>query len=255
MLADREHLGNDLARFADNDGIADADALFLDEIPVVQSRAADGCACQKHRLKDSHGSEHARSADVDFNIEQLCRLLLGRIFVGFRPFRVLRGAAELLSHREVIHLYDRAVDSVVIFAAVVADFAYLLNHLVDSVADGVERSRKAKLREVVKALSVRCQRHAVDLLNVEYEYIERALGGYFGVLLAQRACRGISRILGGLLLVFLLPPDELVKALEGHIHLAANLEERRSVRDTLRKAFYCHEVVGHVLARSAVASC
>ena len=184
-LNDREHLGDDLARLADKHGVADVDAALNDKVAVVQRRTADGGAGEQHGLKYADRGQNARSADVYLDIKQLCGLFLGRIFIRLRPFGVLCGAAQKLARREVIDLDDRAVDGVIVLAAPVAYYFYLRDNILDIVVHIVKRRGETELFKVFKTLLVRGKGRALHLLDVEYEDVELALGGYLRVLLAQ----------------------------------------------------------------------
>ena len=88
---------HDVAGFADDDSVADADVFFTNEILVVQGRAADGGPGKKGRFKNAGGCKHAGSADIDFDIKKCGFLLFGRIFICQRPARIFCGGTESLS--------------------------------------------------------------------------------------------------------------------------------------------------------------
>ena len=119
-----QHFGDNIARFSDDDSVADGNVFFADEIFVVKRCAADGRAGKQYGGQHGCRCKHARSADVDFNIQQCGFFFFGRIFKSHRPFREFGGAAERLTLCEVIDLNDRAVN---IKRQGVADFADALN--------------------------------------------------------------------------------------------------------------------------------
>ena len=80
-----DHLGDDLPGLAHLDGVADAQAQLLDDLPVVEGGPGNGGARQQDRLKRGGGSQHAGAAHVDLDIQQAGLLDLWRIFEGNGP--------------------------------------------------------------------------------------------------------------------------------------------------------------------------
>ena len=71
-LDDRaEHLGDDVARLADDHAVADEDALALDLVRVVQRRQRDRRPGDEHRLHLRERGHAPGAADVDADVEEL----------------------------------------------------------------------------------------------------------------------------------------------------------------------------------------
>ena len=120
-LHDRpEHLGNDVSRLADDDGVADQDALRLDDVLVVERRLPHDAARHARRLHDGERGRPAGAADRDDDVEQLRVDLLGRVLVGDRPARRAARGAQLVVQRELVDLDDHAVDLVLDVVPVLA---------------------------------------------------------------------------------------------------------------------------------------
>ncbi len=79
------HRGNDLARFFDSNGIADANVLLQYVIFVVQCRAADGAASQEDRFELRHRRQRSSAAHLHSYSFQPSLCLFRGVFVGNRP--------------------------------------------------------------------------------------------------------------------------------------------------------------------------
>ena len=60
----RNHFRNDFSGFPHNNRIAQTNALFCDEILIVQRRTGNVCACQPNRFKYGNWRDDARSANA-----------------------------------------------------------------------------------------------------------------------------------------------------------------------------------------------
>ena len=118
-----EHLRDDVAGALHHDRVADADvdaaadrlavaADALDVVLVVQRRVRDHDAADGHRAELRDRVQRAGAADLDLDVLQDRRRLLGRELVGERPARRARDEAEALLQVEVVDLVDDAVDVV-----------------------------------------------------------------------------------------------------------------------------------------------
>ena len=138
MMNDREHLGNDLTRFAYLYGIADRYAELTNKILIMERGAGYGRTRQKNRLEDADRRDCSCSADVDLNIEQFCLFFFGRLFIGFRPTREFCGTAEQCTVGKVIQLDHRTVDIARQIASVFVDTLYLSEYVIDIIKAIVE---------------------------------------------------------------------------------------------------------------------
>ena len=102
----REHrphdLGDHVTRLVHHDGIAHAHVLAVHLVLVVQRRARDGGARDRHRVEFRDRREHARAAHLDADLAQDGLLLLRRELERDRPARGARGEAELVLLGEAV---------------------------------------------------------------------------------------------------------------------------------------------------------
>ena len=133
FFGNAEHLRDNIARLTDSDKVADIDIFLGDKIAVMQSSARDFSTCEHYRLKDSHGGDRARSADIQLDVEKLCILFLGRKFIRHRPFWGLSGIAERFALSKIIYLYNNAVN---IERQSIAHLAYLFDTGNDLIGGG-----------------------------------------------------------------------------------------------------------------------
>ena len=87
MFDNVQHLGNYVAGLANRYRVADSYILFGDEILIMERCTAYKRTCNHNGFKHSRRGQNACPADVYLNVNNLCLLLLGRIFKGNRPFR------------------------------------------------------------------------------------------------------------------------------------------------------------------------
>ena len=164
----------------------------------MHRRAADGSSGEADGIEHGGRGEHARAADLYLDVAQDRRLFLRRILVCDRPARRLRGRAERAALREVVDLYDRAVDAELQAIAHFADGGDVIERLVDVFAELAVRDRGDSERgEPVERLRVVLRRVAADFLDVEDDDVKRALRRDFRIELAQRA--GVTRQTIGLI--------------------------------------------------------
>ena len=108
-----DHLRDDVAGALDDDGVADAHVLQVDNVFVVQRRELHRRAADHHGLEHRERVERAGAADVHVDPEELRRRLRRRELVGDGPARLAADGAHLPLHRQVVDLDDDAVDLVV----------------------------------------------------------------------------------------------------------------------------------------------
>ena len=113
QVGDRpEDLGDDVARLAQHDGVADEDALGLDDVLVVQGGELDLGTGHGHRLDLRVRRDAAGAADAHLDVEELGVDLLRRVLVRDRPARGARRGAEPALEPDLVELDDDAVDLV-----------------------------------------------------------------------------------------------------------------------------------------------
>ena len=89
-----KHLRNDVARPLNAHRIADADVLAGDFILIVQRGVGDDDAADRHRIEPRDRRQRARAANLDLDVAQHGRRLLGRKFMRNGPARRARDEAE-----------------------------------------------------------------------------------------------------------------------------------------------------------------
>ena len=126
-----ENLRDDVAGALDDDGVADAHVLARDLVLVVQGGVLHHDAADGDRLELGDRRQRAGAADLDLDVAQDGRRLLGGEFVGDGPARRARDEAEPLLQVEPVELVDDAVDVVVEPGALALDVAVGVEHLLD----------------------------------------------------------------------------------------------------------------------------
>ena len=86
---------------------------------------------------NANGRDPTGAPDVDPDVEELGRDLLGRVLVGDRPARCARGGAEPALHGDLVDLDDDAVDLVLDVVAVLAVVVDVGLDALDGVDDAV----------------------------------------------------------------------------------------------------------------------
>ena len=95
-------LRDDVAGALHDDGVADADVLARDLVLVVQRRVGDDDAADGDRLEPGDRRQRAGAADLDLDVAQHRRRLLGRELVRDGPARRARDEAEPLLQIEPV---------------------------------------------------------------------------------------------------------------------------------------------------------
>ena len=183
--------------------------------------------------------------------------LFGRVLVCHSPARHAGGVAQLSLGREVVDLNNDAVDLV---HQGVALLAVLVNEVEDRLgvcgnfAVGAHGQTPGGEQIVGLVLGGNVQAGArADAVHV---HAQRARGGNRRVLLAQGACRGVTRVREGVLAGGNHGLVELLEVGGGDEHLAANLDFFGVVLtgQLLRDARDGAHIVGDVFAGGAVAA-
>ena len=245
-----DHLGDDLARLAQDDRVADQHALAPELILVVQGGAVHGRPADLDRGHHRERRDPPGPADADPDVEQLGVDLLGRVLVGDRPPGRPAGRPHRPLHVDRVDLHDHAVDVVrrlvpVPGVGVVVDVALDLGQLghdlvfvADRQAPAAQPLVPARLRirrpfEVPlvarpggrpddRAVGVGGAHHPADAVH---DRAERAGGGDPRVLLPQGARGGVAGIGEGGLARLLQRLVQPVERLGRQEDLAAHLEQ------------------------------
>lgn len=181
-----EDLGDDLARLADDHGVADEDALGLDHVLVVEGGELDLGTGHFDRLDLGVRGDAAGASDADADVDQLGVDLFGGVLPGDGPARGARGGAQPSLERDLVELDDDAVDLVLhgvpVLAVVRDELPYAGEGVDDPVvlgggqAPGVEQF-------VGRGEAVDAQ--ALVGADAVHHHVQRAGRGDLGVLLAQ----------------------------------------------------------------------
>ncbi|MDH6188417.1 hypothetical protein M2168_001449 [Streptomyces sp. CZ24] len=126
-----EDLRDDVAGLAQDDGVADEDALGADHVLVVQGGELDLGAGHGDRLDLGVRGDAAGAADADADVDEAAVDLLGRVLPGDGPAGRAGGGAEAALEGDLVELDDDAVDLVLDGVPVVAVVP-------DELADAVE---------------------------------------------------------------------------------------------------------------------
>ena len=108
-----DHLRDHVAGALDRHGVADPHTEPLDLILVVQGRVLHDHAADRDRLELGDRRQRAGAADLDLDVADDGRRLLGRELVRDRPARGPRDKAQPLLPVEPVDLVDDAIDVVV----------------------------------------------------------------------------------------------------------------------------------------------
>src|SRR5260221_82954 len=184
-----DHLGDHVAPPLDDDGIADAQIAGGDVVLVEERRVGDGDAADAHWLESRVGSQRARAADADPDVEQLGGALDRLELVRDGPAWVARDRPELLLLPAGVDLDHRAVDVEgdleALARQLVAKRLGLLKRL-DTAREWTEREapRAQPADQLPLALWLA---HAADGADAPDQKRERAHGRDAWVFLAERA--------------------------------------------------------------------
>ena len=129
-----KNLRNNIAGALDGNGIAFANIQTLYLLLVVQGRVLHHDAADGDRLELGDRGERAGAADLDLDVLDHGRRLLGREFVRDRPARVARYEAEPLLPVDAVDLVDDAVDVVVERRALRLDLTVKLQQRLERMA-------------------------------------------------------------------------------------------------------------------------
>ena len=186
-----EHLGDDVARLADDHGVAGAHVFERHLVLVVKGGHLHGRTADEDRFEHGERRGLALAADGHRDVPQDRRAFLGRELEGDRPTGMVRRRTEVGLERQVVDLDHDAVGLVVV---VVAGGLRRLDVGDDRVAVGhggdLRVHREPERIEELQRLGVtREGRPAVHVAELIGPPGEPARGGDRRVLLPQRSPR------------------------------------------------------------------
>ncbi len=169
---DLDHLGNDLSRLLDQDGVTLAHVLAFDLVLVVQRGARHGRPRERHGLQLGHRRQLARAAHLNHDSPDPCRRLLRRILQGNGPARELRRRARAIAQGQLVQLDDDSVDLVVEYLALARQPLEVFEHLAQIAAGPVQRiGPQSEVAHELEACLVRVR----DVSVVVRQAVEKAI--------------------------------------------------------------------------------
>ncbi len=225
------HAGDHVAVPLYHHRVAEPQILAPDFVFVEELRTRDGDAADVDRRELGDRGQRARPPHADLDIQQLGVRFHWRELICNRPAGIARHHAKLCLLPARIDFYHRAVDVVgdreASPGSIVADRLRLLQgiHVMDQWTHRKPPGLQPRQHRILALRLV----GALDQADLVGQKRERPLRGDFGILLAERAGRGVARVgeearrgtcrlgLGG---------QPFVQALEvrvQHVDLAANL--------------------------------
>ena len=173
-----------------------------------------------------------------------------------RPARRARNEAKPLLQVEPVHLVDHAVDVVAERGAVQLDGAVGLQHLLDRPAHLERRHGEAPACDRFEHAVVRIGRQFARLAPAPGEKAQGPRGRDRRIELAERACRGITRVREDLPAGLELPLVQLGKVGVRHVDFAAHLKDGGHVPalQLVRNLPDGPHICGHVLAFGPIAA-
>src|SRR3989344_1453874 len=192
----RYDLGDNIARFLQNDRITDANILFLYEIFVVQGRAGDRGARDRDRAQMSDRGELPRPPHLQHDVLEHRLDLLRRELIRDGEARCLTGIAEDFLLRVVLNLQHDPVELIIeLLTRIPFPLLPEREHLVERIGVPVFWiDREAECSEICELCGLHRYERLGGLCDVINEYLERALSRDGGVKLADGAGGGVPRI-------------------------------------------------------------
>ena len=221
------HLGDHLAGPAHDHRVTGPHVLGRHLVLVVERGGRHRHPAHEHRLEPGEGRGLPRRADRHLDVEQLGGTLLRRELVGDGPAGGLGVDPQLCLEREIVDLYDQAVELVVELVAAALVVGHMGLHRSQIVQAGrVLVDGQAQRRQPVQRLHVGTEGGpALGVAELVAPERQAPLGGHPGILLAKRAGGRIAGVD-----ICLLAPLDLagVEPLEGgetQDHLATHFED------------------------------
>ena len=133
-----------------------------------------GRSGKAHGLDYSLRRKNTCSSDLNDDIYNAALLFLRRIFISYRPAGKFCRTAKCFALRERIYLYDRSVNIIGKFAALLPYLINTLTALSYCAAQLIRNDRKSHVLHSVKCFGVGLIRLAVCVLHVKAHDVELA---------------------------------------------------------------------------------
>ena len=252
-----DNLGNHVACPAHDHGVALTDVLAMHLALVVEGCVGDRDPPDKHRLEHGVRGDRTRSPNVDADLAQQGRLLLGGQLVGDGPARALCRESEGLLVGERVHLDHHSIGLVVVSVPGLFGGAHVGLDSFDVGHRLVGRvHRQPEVPQPCHLLGMGAERSAaLEVPKLVHPDRQLTLCGCGRVLLPHRTGCGVARIYVRALAELGLSLVQLVECGHRHVDLAANLHNRRRLtpQQQRHRADRAH-VGGDVLADLTVAA-
>ena len=256
QLDDRsDDLGDDVAGLAQDDGVADQDALAPDLERIVQRGHLDGGPGDDDGFHHPERGHPPRAPDVDLDVEQPRVDLLGGVFERDGPTRRPRRRAQLALDAHLVDLDDDAVQLVLHRVPVLPVVGDVCRHLLDRVDDpGVLRGGQPPRLERGIRLALAGDVEPDPRPDAVHKHPQRAGGGDPRVLHPQRPRGGVAGVGERRPACGDEPGVELGEGRHREEHLAAHLDLRGHAvaGQPVRYAVDRAHVVGDVLPGAPV---
>ncbi len=251
-----QDLRNDVARALQHHGVANANILAGDFVLVVQRGPRHKHAADIDRLQRRDRRQRAGTADLDQNVLQNRRRLLGGKLPGDGPARFAAGETKSGLQRQVIDLVHHAIDVVRQRRALGRDVGlegFGLGLAAQQPAQRIDG--KSPAAQALQEMPVRVGELFAGLAQRIGEQQQPAARRDARVELAQAAGRGIARIGEQPLSGLLLRRVECQEIGLGHEDLAADFDARgRVAGKPARHGIHRQQIGGDGLALAAVAA-
>ena len=223
----------------------------------MKRRIGDDDAADGDGIELGDRGQGTGAPDLDLDVVEDGRRLLGRKFVRDRPARRARDETQPLLQGKIVDLIDDTIDVVAEARPLLFDEVIVLDqpsNRIEALHQPVDR--KAMIRDRRHDIGLGLARNLARLAPGIGEEFQLARAGDRRIELAQGAGSGIARIGVDLAAALGLPSVEFGKGIVAHIDLAPHLEDvgRRALQ-AIRNIGNGAGVAGHILARRPVAAC
>ena len=220
----------------------------------MERRVRDDDTADGHGGQARHGAERAGATYLNLDLLEAGPGELGGEFMGDRPTRRGRSEPEAALQREVVHLVDDTVDVISKRRTLRLNAAILREHRGRAVTQDGQRVRlKPERGQPGNGIDLRLGEGFGQRAPGVGEEFQRARSGNTRIELAQRPGGRITRIGEGLLTLLRVARVEGREIRVAHVDLAADFEDRRSPRDSLRNIRDGAGVFGDILPHLAIA--
>ena len=223
----------------------------------MQSRVGDHNTAHRHRRQTRDRRQRAGPADLDLDLFENCRGLLGGEFVGNCPTRGAGNKAQPLLPVEPVNLVDDPVDIIAQHCPLRLDIAIDGDQFIDAfTALHQWIDRKAPIAQAGDRPHLGRRQRRTDLAPGIGEKAQGALGGHGRIDLAQRAGSSIAWIFIGRFAGSFLALIEGREVVMRHVDFAAHFQHvgPAGPRQTLGNVFQSQKIGSHVLAGLPIAT-